>query len=321
MDTQEAMPEYVLQPHAISRAMYRLSATARKIIAVGMAIIPPDLSSRIAVFSFNDFCQALGLERSGERYALIQDAILECIRADITIDTSKKWKTFTWVQCAEIDKETNLITIEFSAGLVEYLLELKKMYARIELRDLGKLQSLYAIRLYEMAKSYESLAGKNGNREKCWFFERSIAELRKILGVEDGIYPMTADFRRYVIEGPVKEINEAGLGLAVVLEYIKKGRTLAAVRFSCQKDVRLVKGRRKKSAEALSVSESDPREAQTREEKEQEHLKKRYPDEYVRLVEEERGKPRQGFHTDGTWEIHTTQQALKRLKEKYGIRR
>ena len=188
METKALTPEYVLQPHAISRAVYRLSATARKLIAMGMSLIPSDLSNLTASFSFNEFCKALGLERGGETYLLIQNAILECVDSKIIIETIKKWQTFTWIQTAEIDKETNTISITFSTGLADYLLNLKKMYTRLDLTDFGKIQSLYAIRYFELAKSYESLAGKNGNHKSCWYLERTIEELRKILGVEERSY-------------------------------------------------------------------------------------------------------------------------------------
>lgn len=150
-----------------------------------MAIIPVDLSKLTATFSVSEFCQAFGLDPpGGETYRLIKAAVRECITAEITIETPQGWEMFTWLSYARYDEVKHTLLIEYSARLATYLTELKKMYARIQLIDLGKLQSLYAIRFYEMAKSYESLAGKQGNRENCWFFERTLEELKKILGVE-----------------------------------------------------------------------------------------------------------------------------------------
>jgi hypothetical protein len=318
METKELTPEYVLQPHAISRAVYRLSATARKIIAMGMSILPPNMSNLTAVFNFSEFCRALGLERSSDRYTLIQNAILECVQTPITIETPEKWQTFMWIQTAEIDKKTNMISISFSCGLAEYLVTLKKMYARLELIDLGKLQSLYAIRLFELAKSYESLAGKQGNPQDCWYFERTVEEMRKILGIEDQKYTKTADFRRYVIEGPLRELNEADLGVAIVPEYVRKGKFLAAIRFSCRKNVRKAVGRKKKNIKDLPAPETDLRYAQELEAKEDEHLKKLYPDEFARLYAEAvENVPLVGRHTSLGAKA-AEYQAMKRLKERRG---
>jgi len=41
----------------------------------------------------------------------------------------------------------------------------------------------------------------------------TIDDLRKMLGISEDQYPMTNDFRRKVIEGPIKEINEAKIGV------------------------------------------------------------------------------------------------------------
>jgi plasmid replication initiation protein len=174
---------------------------------MGMAIIPPDLSNRIAQFSFYEFCQAIGYEKGGESQRIFMAALDECVGCVITIDTPTEIRKFTWIQFAIFHKETGIVNIEFSKGLTDYLIELKKMYARIDLIDLGKLQSLYALRIFEMAKSYESLAGKNGNKGKSWFFERSIEELRKIFGIEAEKYKLTRDFRIFVIEKPCEEIR------------------------------------------------------------------------------------------------------------------
>ena len=304
MSDLELAPEYVLQPHAVSRAIYRLSATARKIIAMGMALLPADLSSRKAKFSYNDFCQSLGLNRGGNSYAIFEQSVDECMGCIITLDTGKGWKKFTWIQMAEFNTEKGILTVEFSEGLADYLIELKKMYARIQLQDLGKLQSLYALRIYEMAKSYESLAGKQGNHDDCWYFDRGIDDLRLIMGIKDDQYKRTGDLKVNVIEKPVKEINEAHIGLVLSPEYIRKGKFLVGVRFNCQRDVKQAKASRrsaKAAADKSATGTAAPSAAEGKkalEEKENEHLKLLYPDDYEKLYAEEYAKPRKGFETE-----------------------
>lgn len=323
MDTNELIPEYVLQPHAISRAIYRLSASARKLIAMGMSLLPPDLSNLTATFSYNDFCKALGLERSGKHYSLIQSAILECVKADITIDTAEKWQVFTWIQTAEINKKTNTISITFSSGLAAYLLTLKKMYARIDLVDFGKIQSLYAIRLFEMVKSYESLAGQRGNSEKSWYFERTIEDLRKILGIEIGTYLKTNDFKKKVIENPINELNELNLGIKTTPEYIRKGKFLISIRFSCKKEAKKIQGRKKKSILELPAPEQYPQCVQELEVKEAEHLKKIYAEEYTQLYADLITTPENALYRDmpHLWAQRVDTIVCSMLKERHSIRK
>jgi hypothetical protein len=194
MTSQTQKPlKYVLQPHAISRAMYRLSITARKVIAVGMAQLSPDLSCRIAEFSATEFFEALDLRDGGTQYQLLQNAVRECMGCTITLETPNGWEMFTWITHAVYNKKTGKIILEFSKSLTDYIIELRKMYARIDLVDIGKLQSFYAYRYFELAKSYESLTGKEGNKKGQWYFTRTIPELRQILVVYIrpyvGVYP------------------------------------------------------------------------------------------------------------------------------------
>ena len=63
-------PRYVLQYNAISRAAKNLSTTAHKLTAMAMSLLPPDLSSLTAAFTFGDFRKALGYGDGGEQYRI-----------------------------------------------------------------------------------------------------------------------------------------------------------------------------------------------------------------------------------------------------------
>jgi plasmid replication initiation protein len=69
---------------------------------------------------------------------------------------------------AEFDEATSKATMKFSLELAEVLAELKWVYSKISLQDFGRLQSRYAIRLYEIALSFAYLKGKQGNRDGVW---------------------------------------------------------------------------------------------------------------------------------------------------------
>jgi plasmid replication initiation protein len=325
METTELMPEYILQPHAISRSVYRLSATARKIIAMAMAILPPDLSTRTACFKSYDFCQALGIEWGGNTYHLIKEAVRECFKSDITLETPTGWKMFTWFSQAEYHEANHEIRMEFSEELADLLMELKKMYAKIQLEDLGKLQSQYALRLYEFAISYSSLAGQRGNRTETWYFERKVEELRNLFGIEANHYKLTADFRKWVIERPLNEINTANIGIAITPEYKRKGKYITDIKFECTSHTRKVAGRRSKKTAVTTTPDApptNPKLAKTLEVKENEHLKKLYPEEYAQLYQEELAKPHIQFSsTDTLWSLAAEGQAIKRLREHYGVRK
>ncbi|MDR2537954.1 MAG: replication initiation protein [Treponema sp.] len=321
-------PRYVLQHNAISRSINSLSATAKKLTVMAMALIPPDLSTLTAAFTFPEFCKALDMPIGGETYKIFKAAVNECMQCVITIETEpnakgkKTWRKFTWFSEAQYNEETSKATMTFSPKLAEVMKELKWVYSKINLQDFGALQSRYAIRLYEIALSFAYLKGKQGNKDGVWYFQWTIEELRQILSVPADAYTETHLFKQKVIDAPIKEINSAGLGLAIKIERVKQGRFLVALRFDCEQAPRHLPAKgenRKKTAAPLELPEPNPQVEQERLEKEYQHMKERYPDEFARLYEEALNKPSplplNSLIRQGAAEYV----AVTRLKAKHGI--
>ena len=326
-ETLGVTPRYIIQHNSVSRSAHDLSATARKLAAMAMSLLPPDLSSLTAAFTFTEFCKALGMPEGGETYRIFREAVRECMQCLISIETEpdekgkKEWKEFTWFTVATFDEKTGHATMEFSDKLAGFLIALKWMYSKIDLKDIGDLQSRYAIRLFEIAMSYKSLQGQRGNASQKWYFERPITEIRMIMGVPKGAYKETRLLRQKVIEGPIKEINRSGLGLEIKSEGIKQGRELKSIRFACKKisrTIRRVKGSGEK--EAVPLPDSNPKTEDLLEEKELEHLKELYPEEFAELYETELAKA-PTYIPEGFKQIGAEGSALMQLKKRYGIKK
>jgi plasmid replication initiation protein len=326
-ETLGVTPRYVLQHNAVSRGAHKLSATAQKLAAMAMALLPPDLSSLTAAFTFTDFCNAVGYERGGESYEVFRAAVNECLQCLISLETEpdkkgkKDWKAFTWFTMAEFSEATEQARMTFSSELAEFLAAIKWMYARVNLKDLGELQSRYAVHLFEIAMSYRSLAGKSGNRGETWYFERGFPdEIRKIMGVAKDTYKDNYELKRYVIEKPLKEINEAGIGLEITPVTVKQGRRIVAIRFDCKPAPRPVRGRKKSAvAELPPPPEPDTRAEQEREEKELAHLRERYPDEFAERFKAAMDSRPAFMATTSLGTTFAEQRALMELREEHGI--
>jgi plasmid replication initiation protein len=303
-------PDYVLQHHAISRSRYNLSANARKLTAMAMSLLPHDLSARTVRFTMNDFIQSLNLVKGGNLYTILEQAVNECMGTYITINNKDLWEKFTWFTYSSFNKLTGEITMSFSDSLAVYLIELKKMYAKIELEDLGRLSSRYALRIYELAVSWSSLAGKYGNAIDCWYFENKIEELRDLFAVNPDMYKQTKDFRRRVIEGPIEEINRANIGIEIKPVYIKMGKFLHSVRFECKRVPRV--------QELPGLFAETP---ESLEEKEYATLQQMYPEDYKQYYEEEINTPGKAPLAQGIREMAAAGKAMMRLKEKHGPRK
>ncbi|GHV23665.1 hypothetical protein FACS189494_11770 [Spirochaetia bacterium] len=224
---------------------------------------------------------------------------------------------------ASFSEKTGQATMKFSSERAAYLSALKWIYSKIDLRNIGTLQSRYAIHLYQFLISYAFLKGKSGNYSNEWYVQLDLSDLRFIMGTPEGAYHETHLFKQKVIDGPIKEINKAGIGLEITTNGVKQGRCLVAIRFDCKqvpKSLPIPKGRGKKTApETLSLPEPNPKTAEEREEKEREHLKELYPDEYAELYQAEMAKPTPQFLTDGFKQITADAAVKTELKKRHGI--
>lgn len=300
-ELEHKLPEYVLQPNAISRAIYDLSTNARRLIGMAMALIPQNAKNpndyRVR-FGVSDFEKALGVTKGSENRRYIVAAVRECLDSHIEIwHPNGDFEAFTWfsysrllVPVGDADLTDSIdfagnpeltsdlggwetIEMKFNPDLGEALKLFKRAYSEIRLENLGRLQSKYAIRYYEIAQSFAGFAGKNGNPKDTWYFEYSIMEIRTIFCLAKSKYRVTAEFRRNVVEKPLEDLNAADIGLHITVEYVRRGRKLVGFRFVCRR-----------------VSAADPRPADTTE-----RLRDKHPDRFNELLAEvQREQEQQG---------------------------
>jgi hypothetical protein len=293
------VPEFVLQPNAISRAAHSMSANAQRLIMMAMAklnLMAEGKDQYLVSFSVKEYLEALGLEYGGEQQKYILAAVRECMKNNIEIAMPNgEWESFTWFTYSKLgfevtDKKTgklkfnelpneqkpdlwHVITMEFNYHLGEALKQFKKAYSKINLLDLGKIQSRYAIRYLELAMSYSGFAGQDGNKSGEWYLSYTFTELRKLFGISKFQYSRTGNFRMKIIDNPLGELNATGIGLHIEPEYIRQGRYLVGVQLLC----RYVKREKPLPVLAEPVSETT----------QEDRFRAAFPEEYQALLEEE----------------------------------
>jgi Initiator Rep protein, WH2/Initiator Replication protein, WH1 len=104
--------------------------------------------------------------------------------------------------------------------LKPYLLHLKDQFTSIALQYAIQLRSVYAIRIYELLKQYQRLRQRT----------LAVAELRRMLAIDEHKYTLIKDFRRRVIDIAQREIN-GKTDLCFEYEPIKTGRKITHFRF------------------------------------------------------------------------------------------
>jgi plasmid replication initiation protein len=249
-------PRYVIQHTAISRSIYKMSANARKTVALAMTyrklkhrMIEEETGEKWEAedvtsieFPIKNFFETFDIEKSTKGVIGLVQTMNELTKLNIGIhhESEKKIEFMTWIEYAAIDQKNDEIQIEFSPQIAKYLDNNEIGYCELLLKDIAELKSFYAFRWLELAKSYESLAGKNGNKKEEWFFERDIQELRKIFGIADNQYQKLPDLKKRVIEDPIKEINNSKIGLKIQPEYKpdkNDKRKIKAIKLNCKRSL------------------------------------------------------------------------------------
>ena len=129
--------------------------------------------------------------------------------------------TSRWVsQVAYID-ETATVEIIFAPAVVPLITRLEEQFTKYEIDQVSRLSSAYAIRMYELLICWRS-TGKTPVIE--------LNELRKRMGVLDTEYTRSDNFKRWVLDNPLKQINEH-TDITASYEQHKKGRVITGFQF------------------------------------------------------------------------------------------
>ena len=191
-----------------------------------------DTDAEVYRIRYKDIIKIFSL-KSGDSYALLREAAKALMSKSVQINYEENG--------IERTKEVHLIgTIDYlreghrkvaDIGNHEYidvtiqqemrpfLLQLSKNFTAYDLRNITKL-SVYAIRLYELLKQYETFGVRT----------LSIDEMKAMFQVE-AQYALFADFYRWVIKPSEGEINKHTDLSIIDVEKLKEGRKVVALRF------------------------------------------------------------------------------------------
>lgn len=139
---------------------------------------------------------------------------------------AKKWVQFHWVDKCTYDKGT--ITIKIADELKPFLINLRGGFTRYELSEIIKLNSIYAIRIYEALRQYmddKNLPYADHSSE----ISISMDVLRKITNTEKK-FERYSNFKAKVIDVAVREINRCSK-YHIVAEPYKAGRGVGGFDF------------------------------------------------------------------------------------------
>jgi len=161
-----------------------------------------DISTRKVRFPLADFLKIMKIQKVNIS-ALKMTAYR--ILSHVVSIPNKNTGGFTVFQLfkeCKVDKDENgnwFVDIDAHDKALPLMFEFKQEYFKYELWNALRLKSSNQIRMYEILKQYEH----KGERTI------TIEDLRAMIGIEKGSYPMYADFRKYVIDKAQAALKES----------------------------------------------------------------------------------------------------------------
>lgn len=208
----------------IRKSRFSLTVTEQRIVLYLISKIKPKDTTLLEYdFDIKEFCEVCGIDYINNLTQL-KKAIKELRDKStwITLPDGAE-TTVSWIEKPYLYRNSGKLKIRLDSDMMPYLLQLKENFTKYELIAILALKSKFSLRLYELFKSYEFL-GK---------YETSLGQLRTMLLLEKE-YPKISDFKRYVIDKALDEINTF-TDLHVSYEFIKEGKAVIGFNFSIQK--------------------------------------------------------------------------------------
>jgi plasmid replication initiation protein len=190
---------YVIRKsNALIESRSHLTVAEQRVLFVLIACIQPD-DTELGTYRFavSELASLFGFEKNNRVYQRVRDTLKRLHNRGVTIKHANgNWEMYHWLSFIKYYDGEGSFELKIGEGLHPYLLELKSQYKAYQLGNLIQLKSKYSVRLYELLKQYEKI----GKR----YFE--LEELRLALGIEEGEYPKSKDFKNRVLEPAQKEL-------------------------------------------------------------------------------------------------------------------
>lgn len=210
----------VVKSNQVIEASYSLSAVEQRLILIAISRVPKEqkiTDEEIYSVSVQDL-QAMGANET-TAYRDLKDGLNRLYERSINLKIENKSIKMRWVQSATFMDGAGVVGIRFSKEILPFISNLKSQFTKYALSDISEMTSSYAIRIYEMLIQYKSI----GQREI------SVSNLRNMLELNEK-YPLFGDFKKYVIEIAIDQINKKSPLLASYTVR-KTGRAMTHILF------------------------------------------------------------------------------------------
>lgn len=250
----------VVKDNALINASYNLDLSEQRLILLAIVVARENgqginASDPLSVHA-DSYSHQFGVTRQAAYDALRKACLRLKDRKFSFQELTKKGnihhKITGWVSEVGYVEAEARVTLIFSPALVPMITELEQQFTSYELEQVSSLTSAYAVRLYELLIAWRSTG-------KTPVFE--LDDFRKKLGVEANEYSRMSNFKRFVLDIALRQINEH-TDIKVKYEQHKRGRSISGFSFILQQkgviNTSLKKPSRKKITKKEAEQKSRP---------------------------------------------------------------
>ena len=233
--------QYIVKSNDLIEARYRLSLQETHVVLWLLTQIKPeDEDFKSHRLDISEFATMAGLKAQGQ-YGELQKITENLMRRVLKFreleNNNKTTLQVAWLSSAKYHHGRGYVSLCFDPKLKPYLLQLKSCFTKINITDLLGLESIYAVRIFELLSQYTKI-------EKRY---TSISDIREWCGIEKNQYKNYFDLKRYALNRAKTEIN-AKTDYEVDYKEIKESRKVVGLEWTIKHKTHFEKTQSEKAA-------------------------------------------------------------------------
>ena len=236
--------ELIIQHNKLVESRYRLSLQEKRVVLWIISQIKPDDDDFTKhTISIRDFQKITGVS-GNNMHKEIAKITMSLIQRGLSIRDLKNDTLLqvSWLNSAYYHYQEGLVELKIAQELKPYLLQLREQFTVVSLPDVMGLQSMYAVRVFELLKQYQSLGVR----------EITLSDLRECCGISLSHYKKFRHLKEKVLEAAKREINEK-TDIFISYEAEKTARKITSIKFFIKKNPGYKKTEFEKSQQEKAV--------------------------------------------------------------------
>lgn len=186
-------------------------------------------------------------------YDSAKTAVKELLSTQIIVSSGKTYKGVNLVSMAQ--SKDGYIYIRLNQDMKPYFLQLERNFTQLQTDIILKMQSIHSVKIFTcICMELGLLQAREGKKpyadNKC-SVSISVDDIRLMTNTQKK-YPATKDFRKYVIEPAIEEINNCS-DYHIEIGQVQTGKSISAYTFTIQSKASYLFGPKKKKIKKKEI--------------------------------------------------------------------